>query len=235
MIARAAVIGVLAAACGAPSAGPPDAPVLADAADGDGGFVCPWGGVRGSGRHRLFLQGHGGVPDADGVYPMLHEWAPDGGDAPLCDDSIFVNDTNGDGIWEPGEEPKPLGPSALVHGEHFLVGVGAYVEFSITLCDDITGEIGFYVANFDVTGSQSMHQLFVVHQGEEQLIAQATDEEPGNSGYNPFIRLMTGVDPDVTPGDRLLMRTTNLNGYQYSVMVWQPPSEYESWVLVNVP
>jgi len=209
---------------------PPDAAVV-----DDGVFVCPQDGVRGSGRHRLFLQGHGAEPDADGVYPMLHQWDGDGSDAQLCNDSVFVNDTSGDGVWQPGEEPKPLGPDALVHGEHFLVGVGAYVEFAITLCDDIDGDVGFYVANFDVEGSQSMHQLFVVHDGQETLIAEATDQEPGNSGYNPFIRLMTGVDPDVVPGDRLLMRTTNLNGYQFSVMIWNPPSEYESWILVDVP
>jgi hypothetical protein len=212
--------------------------VPADArAAGDGGADgdCPWGGVRGPGRHRLFLQGHGGEPDAQGIYPMLHQWQPDGGDAELCDDSIFVDDSNGDGIWEPGEEPNPLGPDDLVHGEHFLVGAGAYVEFATTLCEDIDGDVAFYVANSDVAGSQSMHQLFVDHAGERTLIAQATDEEPGNSGYNPFIRVMTGTDPDVVPGDRLLMRTTNLNGYQFSVMVWQPPSEYESWILVHVP
>jgi hypothetical protein len=49
------------------------------------------------------------------------------------------------------------------------------------------------------------------------------------------VRLLSGVDPDVTPGDELLMRSSNLNGYQFSVMVWFPPSEYESWILVTIP
>ncbi len=214
----------------------PDA-VIADAIPGpdSGGFVCPQDGVRGPGRHRLFMQGHGADSDPRGIWPMLHEWEPDGGDAELCDDSVFVDDTNGDGIWQPGEEPRALGPSALVHGEHFLVGAGAYVEFGIILCEDISGDIAFYVPNFDVTGSRALHQLFVVHEGEEFLIAEAIDEEAGMSGYNPFVRVLSGNDPEVVPGDELLMRSTNLNGYDFSVMIWQPPSEYESWILVDVP
>jgi len=166
---------------------------------------------------------------------MLHQWQPDGSDALLCDDSVFVNDTSGDGVWQPGEEPRPLGPAALVHGEHFLVGQGAFVEFETILCADITGDVVFYIPNFDVTGSEALHQLFVVHQGSEQLIAETVDGEAGQSGYNPFVRELTGVDPDVQPGDKLLLRSTNLNGYQFSVMVWRPPSEYESWILVTVP
>jgi len=206
------------------------------AAHGDGGvFTCPQHGVLGPGRHRLFVQGHNGTPFDDGSYPLLHERKEDGSDAELCDDTIFVNDANGDGIWEPGEEPKSLGPSELVHGEHFLVGPGAYAEFRTTLCDDITGDITFYIPNFDVTGSQALHQLFVVHDGEEQLIAEAIDDEAGNSGYNPFIRQLAGDDPIAVAGDQLLLRSTNLNGYQFSVMVWYPPSQYESWILVTVP
>jgi len=192
-------------------------------------------GIRGSGRHRLFLQGHGGAPLADGSYPMLHEWASGGADAELCDDSVFVNDQNGDGVWQLGEEPKPLGPSGLVHGEHFLVGAGAYAEFRTTLCEDITGDVVFYIPNFDVTGSQARHQLFAVHGGQETLIAEAVDEEAGDSGYNPFVRVLVGEDPEVAEGDELLLRSTNLNGYQFSVMIFQPPSEYESWITVTIP
>src|SRR3970282_2020268 len=93
MDGRPALILLLAAACGGGEGmadarpPPPDAAVV-----DDGVFVCPQDGVRGSGRHRLFLQGHGAEPDADGVYPMLHQWDDDGGDARLCNASIFVHD-----------------------------------------------------------------------------------------------------------------------------------------------
>ncbi len=204
-------------------------------AGGKAPFVCPKDGVRGSGTHRVFVQGHDAEPLEGGVYPFLHEWKEDGSDAVLCDDSVFVDDTNMDGVWQPGEKPHPLGPSALVHGEHFLVGPSAYAEFKIVLCDDITGDIALYIPNFDVAGSEALHQVFVVHDGEETLIAETIDDEAGQNGYNPFVRVLSGEDPDVTPGDILLLRSTNLNGYQFSVMVWQPPSEYESWVLVTVP
>ncbi len=237
---------VLCWGCTAPesaSEGPPppdagnaaDASADADAADAAAPFACPTDGVRGRGDHRLFVQGHGAAPYDDGAYPLLHEWTPDGGDAALCDDAVFVNDTNGDGVWEPGEEPKPLGPDALVHGEHFLVGAGAFAEFRTVLCDDITGDVVFYIPNYDEAGSQALHELFVVHEGQELLVASAVDDEAGQSGYNPFVRVLAGVDPDAAPGDTLLLRSTNLNGVPFSVMVWQPPSEYESWLRVEVP
>ncbi|MFO0709427.1 MAG: hypothetical protein U0353_06285 [Sandaracinus sp.] len=205
-------------------------------ASADAGFVCPADGISGRGRHRLFVQGHEAAPRLDGTWPFLHERAPDGSDAPLCDDAVFVNDTSGDGLWQPGEEPRPLGPSALVHGEHFLVGRGAFVEISTTLCEDITGEVVLYIPNFDQDGSVALHELLVVHaDGSETLVAEATDDEPGFSGYNPFVRVISGTDPDVVPGDRLVLRSTNLSGAPFSVMVWRPPSEYESWIVVEVP
>ncbi len=238
-LAAIAVVSItFAAGCG-DSSQAPDAAPLADAdpnqPDAFGG-TCPWDGVRGSGRHRLFLQGQNADPDDRGVYPMLHEWKrPSGEDAELCDDRVFVEDTNGDGVWQPGEAPKNLGPGALVHGEHYLVGAGAFVEFAITLCEDITGDVAFYIPNFDVTGSRALHQLFVVHEGTETLIAETIDDEAGQNGYNPFVRVMAGTDPVAVAGDELLLRSTNLNGFQFSVMVFNPPSEYESWVLVTVP
>jgi hypothetical protein len=122
-----------------------------------------------------------------------------------------------------------------MHGEHFLVGAGAFVEFKATLCDDIAGEIAFYIPNFDEPGSRAEHQLYVVHDGVELLIAQAVDDEAGQSGYNPFVRVLHGMDPPAQPGDTLLLRSTNLNGIPFSVMVWRPPSEYESWIRVEVP
>jgi hypothetical protein len=181
------------------------------------------------------VQGHEAPARPDGTWPFLHERRADGSDAELCDDEVFVDDTSGDGRWQPGEEPRPLGPTALVHGEHFLVGPGSFVEITTTLCDDITGEVTFYLPNFDQDGSVALHELFVVHEGRETLIAEATDDEPGFSGYNPFVRVLSGLDPDVTPGDRLLLRSTNISGAPFSVMVWRPPSEYESWIVIEVP
>jgi len=202
---------------------------------GSGSFECPRHGVMGSGRHRLFAQGHGGASDVFGVYPLFHDRDSGDTDAQLCDDAVYTTDDNGDGVWQPGEEPLKLGPSELVHGEHFLVGAGSYAEFSTVLCDDITGDVTFYVPNYDESGSRALHQLFVVRNGVETLIAQAVDDEAGQNGYNPFVRQVVGVDPDARAGDRLLWRATNLNGIPFSVMVWYPPSDYESWVLVEVP
>jgi hypothetical protein len=232
---RALLVGAIAlCGCGDSSGDPVADAAVIPSFDAPRDNGCPASGIHGVGGHRLFLQGHGAAPDSRGVYPMLHQWQANGDDAVLCDDSIFVDDTNGDGVWQPGEEPHPLGPDALVHGEHFLVGQGAFVEFETTLCADISGDVAFYIPNFDVAGSEALHQLFVVHNGVEQLIAEAIDTEAGQSGYNPFVRLISGADPRVEPGDTLRLRSTNLNGYQFSVMVWQPPSEYESWILIDV-
>jgi hypothetical protein len=122
-----------------------------------------------------------------------------------------------------------------VHGEHFLVGAGAFVEIATELCADITGEVALYIPNFDEAGSRAQHQLIVVSAGGEQVIAEAVDEEAGQSGYNPFVRVLAGNDPVARAGDLLLLRSTNLSGAAFSVMVWNPPSEYESWILVEVP
>ncbi len=217
---------MLLAGCSGPTTAEDSGP--ADA----GPAVCV--GVAGSGIHRLFVQGAEAFPLGDGSWPLLHD-ARGPQDAELCDDTVFVADRNGDGVWQPGEEPYPLGPEGLVHGEHFLVGVGSFVEFTITLCDDITGNVAFYIPNFDVEGSVALHELFVVRDGVETLIAEATDDEPGTSGYNPFVRVIEGVDPDARAGDTLLLRSTNVSGASFSVMVWRPPSEYESWILVEIP
>jgi len=217
----------LLSACGPVDDGPPDT-------SGVGPDGCEAGGIRGTGQHRLFVQGHEAAPRADGTWPLLHEVESGEADSELCDDDVFLGPDDS-GYWEPGISPRPLGPSALVHGEHFLVGPGAFVELTTTLCDDITGDVVFYIPNFDETGSVALHQLVVQHDGEEQLIAEVTDDEPGSSGYNPFVRRVVGEDPVVTPGDRLVLRSINVSGASFSVMVWQPPSEYESWVLVEVP
>ncbi len=223
------VFGFLALGCGTDDvsdAGPPT-----DSAVDEG---CPGAGISGTGQHRLFVQGHDAPPRSDGTWPLLHEVLPGQADSELCDDAHFMGPDDSS-YWEPGISPRPLGPSALVHGEHFLVGPGAFVEFTTTLCADITGDVVFYVPNFDVDGSVALHQLVVQHDGEEFLVAEVTDDEPGSSGYNPFVRRVTGNDPDVVPGDRLVLRSINVSGASFSVMVWRPPSEYESWIRVEVP
>lgn len=234
MHAPAAALGMIAiAACVAP---PGDGGADLDAGLDAVVATCPDLGVSGSGRHRLFVQGHQGTPRPDGRYPLMHQRQADGADAALCDDRVFVDDTSGDGRWQPGEEPRPLGPDGIVHGEHFLVGPGAFTEFAIDLCADLTGAVALYIPNYDQAGSRALHQLLVQSaDGGEQLIAQAIDDEAGQSGYNPFVRVLAGADPIAGPGDQLVLRSTNLSGAAFSVMVWQPPSEYESWILVEVP
>jgi hypothetical protein len=212
-----------------------DAPARDVGAPDGGDFVCPHDGVRTPGRHRLFVQGHEAPPRADGTWPLLHEVHEHEDDAELCDDARFVDDTSGDGRWQPGEAPRSLGPSELVHGEHFLVGRGSFVEITTTLCTDITGNVVFYIPNFDEEGSETLLQILVRRGRDEQLVAEVTDDEPGFSGYNPFVREVAGTDPDARAGDELVLRAINLSGAAYSVMVWRPPSEYESWILVEVP
>ena len=234
----ATALALAALGCAGPPDTGPDAGTDAgtDAASpGDAGAgECPSRGIRGSGVHRLFVQGHEAPALPDGTWPFLHEVRAGATDAELCDDSIFMG-PDSPGHWEPGVSPRPLGPSELVHGEHFLVGPGAFVEITAVLCDDITGDVAFYIPNFDEPGSVALHQLLVRRGGEEQIIAEVTDDEPGSSGYNPFVRRVAGVDPDVIPGDQLVLRSINVSGASFSVMVWRPPSEYESWVLVEVP
>jgi len=218
-------------ACGAPrisvdAAGDSRVALEPDAGT-DVGPVCPEDGLGGRGRHRLFVQGHEAAARPDGTWPFLHERAVDGADAPLCDDAVFVNDTSGDGLWQPGEEPRPLGPSGLVHGEHFLVGSGAFVEISTTLCDDINGDVVLYIPNFDQDGSVSLHELLVVHaDGRETLVAEAVDDEPGFSGYSPFVRVIAGNDPDVVPGDRLVLRLAEGADGEPGFRARPPPRRY---------
>jgi hypothetical protein len=222
------------AACGGMGGGDTDARPPDDAVVGDRPASCPPTGLWGRGRHRLFVQGHDGVPRPDGRYPLLHQHPASGGPV-LCDDRQFVVDTSGDGVWQPGEEPRPLGPEGIVHGEHFLVGSGAFAEFAIELCEDLGGDVALYIPNFDEAGSRTLHQLIVRGEDGDQLVAQAIDEEAGQSGYNPFVRVLAGTDPVARAGDLLILRSTNLSGVAFSVMVWQPPSEYESWIVVEVP
>jgi hypothetical protein len=78
---------------------------------------------------------------------------------------------------------------ALVHGEHYLLGVGSKVDFTLPLCADITNRVAFRIPNNDEPGSQALHELFVVKpDGREILVASALDDKPGNMGYLPFDR-----------------------------------------------
>lgn len=78
---------------------------------------------------------------------------------------------------------------ALVHGEHYLLGAGSRVDFSIPLCADITDEVALRIPNNDEAGADVLHELLVVKpDGREILIASAIDAEAGSSGYLPFDR-----------------------------------------------
>ena len=76
----------------------------------------------------------------------------------------------------------------LVHGEHYLLGPGAFVDFTVPLCADLSDRVAFRLANNDDPGSVALHQLFVVRGDKEILIAEARDDVPGNFGYLPFDR-----------------------------------------------
>ena len=119
---------------------------------------------------------------------------------------------------------------AVRHGEHYLLGVGAFAEWSAWLCGDISDDILFMIPNNDDPGSEVLHQLFLVRDGEEHLIAEATDTQAGESGYNPYIERPVAIDVESRAGDELLLRTTNLVDVMYSVMIFRPPSEYMSYI-----
>ncbi len=103
----------------------------------------------------------------------------------------------------------------LVHGEHYLLGIGSMVEFSVPLCDDITGRVAFRMPNNDEEGADALHELFVVRpNGTEVLVASALDTEPGSSGYLPFNR--SSLPPDQV--SQIAATNTAANGTE---MGWQ--------------
>lgn len=95
---------------------------------------------------------------------------------------------NADGTYPMFLAQRGVIDARLRHGEHYLLNRGAFAEFTAPLCADITNRVSLRMPNNDETGAVAIHQLFVVHNGVEALIAQATDSDPGNSGYNPFVR-----------------------------------------------
>lgn len=93
-----------------------------------------------------------------------------------------------DGTYPMFDVPRGSIHETLRHGEHYLAESGSFVEFAIPLCADLDAEVGFRLPNNDSTGSVARHELFVVREGTEVLVAEAVDAEPGNSGYIPFDR-----------------------------------------------
>ncbi len=122
----------------------------------------------------------------------------------------------------------------IVHGEHYLLGEGSFAEWHIRVCADLAPDIRFYIPNNDDDGSEARHQLFVSRAGVETLIAQTIDTQAGMSGYNPFDETEVRSEMEVRAGDTLLLRTTNLNEVMYSVMIFRPPSEYMSFLDVEL-
>ncbi|MCC7385872.1 MAG: hypothetical protein IT384_28745 [Deltaproteobacteria bacterium] len=115
-----------------------------------------------------------------------------------------------DGTYPMFDMPRGRIAPELQHGEHFLVGPGARVEFTAPLCADIGPEVLFRLPNSDVVGSVVLHQLFVVRGGVEHLVAEAIDDVPGNFGYIPF-------DRSSLPADELRaisQATTDLEGVE---------------------
>lgn len=93
-----------------------------------------------------------------------------------------------DGTYPMFDVPRGDIHPELVHGEHYLLGPGSFVEFSIPLCDDITDEIVMRLPNNDEPGAVARHELFITRGDREILVAAATDDEPGSMGYLPFNR-----------------------------------------------
>ena len=197
-------------------------------------------GISKPGFHHLDLQGRGGAPLQDGSYAMYDV--------------------------QRGE----IHPD-LVHGEHYILGAGSFVDFTIPLCADITDRLAFRMPNNDEPGSQANYELFIVREGREILVADALDAEPGNMGYLPFNRsnlpeaeraqvAETNTNPrgmrngwaefanappfptaprDIfaRPGDKLLLRVTNVADPMYGLMIWFPQSglHYQAFLEIEVP
>lgn len=99
-----------------------------------------------------------------------------------------------DGTFPMFDEARGTISPELQHGEHYLHGPGAFVEFSIPLCADLGPQVLFRLPNNDEPGSRALHQLFVVRRGAAHLVAEAIDDAPGSSGYIPFDR--SSLPPD---------------------------------------
>jgi hypothetical protein len=143
-----------------------------------------------------------------------------------------------------GQDPDALGryplhesATVIVHGEHFLVGRGSFVEFIAPLCSDIGGHVYFYMPNNeDPTAIADVtYELFVVHDGAEALVAATRDNvQYGSSGYVPFEADVTGTGRPAAAGDSLLLRVTSRSDEWYAMVIFFPPSEYMAWMDVEL-
>ncbi len=133
-----------------------------------------------------------------------------------------------------GRYPLLEDQAEVVHGEHYLLGEGAFAEWHIRVCADLGPRIRFYIPNNDDPGSEARHRLFVSRGGVQTLLAETVDTQAGESGYNPFDTTEVRRNVVLRTGDELLLRTTNLNDVIYSVMVFRPPSEYMSYLEVTL-
>lgn len=171
--------------------------------------------VAGSGTHRLYMQGRKAESDALGRWPMYEDV---------------------DGCCS-----GPMASAAccpIVHGEQPMYSDGSFVEWVAPLCADITGHVHFFIPNNEnpSTIADVLWELIVLRGVVETVVATARDSEQyGSMGYVPFEEDVMGEDPDAGPGDLLLVRGTNYSPYQYTVVIFNPPSEYMAWVEVDVP
>ncbi len=133
-----------------------------------------------------------------------------------------------------GRYPLLEDEGEIVHGEHYLLGEGAFAEWRVPVCADLGPEIRFYIPNNDDPGSEARHQLFRDRGGVSTLLAETIDTQAGDSGYNPFDVTEARRDVELRAGDELLLRTTNLNDVMYSVMIFRPPSEYMSYLDIEL-
>lgn len=124
--------------------------------------------------------------------------------------------------------------AAIVHGEHYIIGRGAFVEWIAPLCGDLDGREHLYMPNNDVSGAVARYELFVERGDAEIPLGAADDTQKGNRGYIPFETDLSAPDPGRRRGDLLLLRVTNLTDLMYSVVVFNPPSEYMAWIDVTL-
>lgn len=135
-----------------------------------------------------------------------------------------------------GRYPMLEDEAEIVHGEHFLINQGAYVEWAAPLCADIDSRIYFYIPNNEDAQdwADATWELFVVGPSGETLVAETRDNtQYGKMGYNPFEAEVLGTNLDVSLGDVLLVRVTNHSPNWYGIVIFNPPSKYMAWIEVD--
>ena len=118
--------------------------------------------------------------------------------------------------------------------DHFLLSMGALVEWTYPVVDPITGTVALHVAKVDEPGVTVRYELSLVHDRVPLEILSVDDAHEGVQGYVPFegcyLRLAAAVV--TSPGDYLLMRATNLTGGELGIVISAP--DYYTWVDVEV-